>query len=209
MPATQNDAFIDFADRYRGRLLSTARRFLRDAPAAQDVVQDAMLLAVRNLPQFRGDSQMSTWLGRIVINASLTRQRVARRRLEQSLDTLLEQAERGEQRTRYRAAIVTHAPGPERELLNEELRSLLREAIDALRWDYRTVVIQRHYEGASIAAIAACLQITPNAAKLRLIRAHRALRLLLVRRGYDRPVRPARRRRPGLARPVPVCSIGE
>ena len=134
MPATQNDAFIDFADRYRGRLLSTARRFLRDAPAAQDVVQDAMLLAVRNLPQFRGDSQMSTWLGRIVINASLTRQRVARRRPEQSLDTLLEQAERGEQR-RYRAAIVTHAPGPERELLNEELRSLLREAIDALRWD--------------------------------------------------------------------------
>ena len=99
MPSTQNDAFIDFADRYRGRLLSTARRFLRDAPAAQDVVQDAMVLAVRNLPQFRGDSQMSTWLGRIVINASLTRQRVARRRPEQSLDTLLEQAERGEQRT--------------------------------------------------------------------------------------------------------------
>jgi len=86
---------------------------------------------------------------------------------------------------------------------------VLREAIDALRWDYRTVVIQRHYQGASIAAIAASLQITPNAAKLRLIRAHRALRLLLVRRGYDRPVRPARRRRPGLARPVPVCSVGE
>jgi len=204
MPATQNDAFIDFADRYRGRLLSAARRFLRDAPAAQDVVQDAMLLAVRNLPQFRGDSQMSTWLGRIVINASLTRQRVARRRPEQSLDTLLEQAERGEQR-RYRAAIVTHAPGPERELLNEELRSVLREAIDALRWDYRTVVIQRHYQGASIAAIAASLQITPNAAKLRLIRAHRALRLLLVRRGYDRPVRPARRSAPRPHRcPAPV-----
>jgi DNA-directed RNA polymerase specialized sigma24 family protein len=48
-------------------------------------------------------------------------------------------------------------------------------------------VLMRHYEDASISTIAEQLRITPNAVKLRLIRAHRALRVLLARRGYEQP----------------------
>jgi RNA polymerase sigma-70 factor (ECF subfamily) len=201
MFSAHSDAFIECAHACRGRLLSTARRLLPDRPAAQDAVQDAMVLAMRSLPRFRGDSQMSTWLGRIVINVALTRRRVVRRRPEQSLETLLEHGESGDRSSSRLAPLTAAAPGPEREAMHGELRTLLRAAIDELRRDYRTVVLMRHYEDASIATIAEQLQITPNAAKLRLIRAHRALRVLLARRGYEQPAsgagaRPARRGRP-------------
>jgi len=157
---------------------------------AQDAVQDAMLSAVRSLSRFRGDSQMSTWLGRIVVNSALSRRRVMRRRPEHSLDTLFEQPGIGGggdgSREPYGAPIAAAGPGPERALLHNEIRGILRDTIDELPRDYRTVVRMRYFEDARIAEIAAKLDITPNAAKLRLLRAHRALRGLLAQRGYER-----------------------
>src|SRR6185295_17507489 len=134
---------------HRRQFLAAARRVLRDPAAAQDAVQDAMLSAARNLQRFRGDSQLSTWLGRIVVNAALT----------------------------------SRGPSQEQTLLRREVGSLLRAAIDRLPTDYRTVVIMRHYEDHHIAEIAARLQITANAVKLRLLRAHRALRSQLMEGG--------------------------
>jgi RNA polymerase sigma-70 factor (ECF subfamily) len=173
---------------YRSRFLGTARRLLPDHAAAQDAVQDAMLSAVRNLRRFRGDSQMSTWLGRIVINSALTRRRTLRRRPEQSLETLLDQPEASGSWTRA-GTFAAAGPGPERTLLNRELGELLRETVDRLPADYRAVIVMRHFEDARIADIAERLNITPNAAKLRLLRAHRAMRRLLARRGYDNSAR--------------------
>jgi RNA polymerase sigma-70 factor (ECF subfamily) len=128
---------------------------------------------------------MSTWLGRIVINSALTRRRAMRRRPEESLDTLLE---RPEPRSYRHTPFAVDGPGPEGTLLRSEIGSLLRSAVDELPDDYRTVVILRHFEDVPNAEIASRLRITPNAAKLRLLRAHRALRRLLAQRGYDQPI---------------------
>ena len=124
---------------------------------------------------------MSTWLGRIVINSALTRRRVTRRRPEQSLETLLAQPE---PKAHHSTPLAAQGPSPESALLNGEARELLRAAVEQLPEDYRKVVVLRHYEEARIADIAARLRITPNAAKLRLLRAHRALRRLLEKHGY-------------------------
>ena len=174
------------AHEHRRQFLSTARRLLPDRALAQDAVQDAMVSAMRSLPRFRGDSQMSTWLGRIVVNSALTRRRVMRRRPEQSLETLFEQPRTGASPNYRSAPLAAAGPGPERALLHNEVRALLRETIDKLPHAYRTVVVMRHFEEVRIAEIAERLEITPNAAKLRLLRAHRALRRLLTQRGYER-----------------------
>ena len=185
------------AVQHRSQFLATARRVLGDSAAAQDAVQDAMLSAARNLHRFRGDSQLSTWLGRIVINAALTRRRALRRRPEESLDTLLERgaAQVGRQSSspgadvshqspgRRHASFASTGPSQERTLLRAEITSMLRSAVDRLPNDYRTVVILRHYEDHHVAEIASRLQITQNAVKLRLLRAHRALRSQLAERG--------------------------
>jgi len=164
---------------HRSQFLATARRVLGDPAAAQDAVQDAMLSATRNLHRFRGDSQLSTWLGRIVINAALTRRRALRRRPEESLDTLLEPDPAGE-RHRPRGAFASVGPSQEGALLGSEVASILRSAIERLPVDYRTVVIMRYYEDHRIPEIASRLRVSPNAVKLRLLRAHRALRTQLL-----------------------------
>ena len=177
------------AVQHRSHFLATARRVLGDPVAAQDAVQDAMLSAARNLHRFRGDSQLSTWLGRIVINAALTRRRALRRRPEESLDALLEREAPGESAgghqppRRRRVSSASVGPSQERTLLRSEIASILRSAVDRLPDDYRTVVIMRHYEDQRIAEIASRLQVTQNAVKLRLLRAHRALRNRLAERG--------------------------
>jgi RNA polymerase sigma-70 factor (ECF subfamily) len=178
--STHYDQLRASAVQYRGQLQASALRVLGDSAAAQDAVQDGMVAAVRNLARFRGDSQMSTWLCRIVINQALSRRRVISRRAETSLETFLSEPDT----ERSFAPPATDA-SPERLLLRSELRALLRAAVDQLSEDHRTVVILRHYEGISPSEIAQRLDITPNAAKLRLLRAHRALRRLLIERGYQ------------------------
>lgn len=184
MLSTNYDTLQTCALEYRRRFHASARRVLRDPAAAQDAVQDAMVSAIKNLPRFRGDSQMSTWMGRIVINQAISRRRVMARRPESSLDTVVE----GRGTERLEAALVARTePGPERQLLQREASSLVRAAIEELPPRFRTVVIMRHFEGAAITEIAGRLGVTQNATKLRLIRARRLLRRLLADRGYERP----------------------
>ena len=172
---TTLDTLESCAVTQRRQFLATARRVLRDPATAQDAVQDAMLSAARNLQRFRGDSQFSTWLSRIVLNAALTRRRASQRRPEESLDALLDRDAGGEPRRQAQAALVSRGPNQEQTLLRREVGALLRAAIDKLPTDYRTVVIMRHYADHHLAEIAARPQITANAVKLRLMHPHRAL----------------------------------
>jgi RNA polymerase sigma-70 factor, ECF subfamily len=183
LEATKIDTLDTSAVTQRRQFLAAARRVLRDPVAAQDAVQDAMLSAARNLQRFRGESQLSTWLGRIVVNAALTRRRALRRRPEESLDAILDGDAAGEPRRQTRMALVSRGPSQEQTLLRREVGTLLHAAIDRLPTNYRTVVIMRHFEDHHIAEIAAKLQITANAVKLRLLRAHRALRSQLMEGG--------------------------
>jgi RNA polymerase sigma-70 factor (ECF subfamily) len=69
------DAFGDLFLRHRDRLWAVAVRTLGDPEEAADALQDAMISAFRRAGSFRGDAAVTTWLHRIVINASLDRLR--------------------------------------------------------------------------------------------------------------------------------------
>jgi RNA polymerase sigma-70 factor (ECF subfamily) len=69
------DAFNKLVARHRDRLWAVALRTTGDREEAFDAVQDALLSALRAAPRFRGDAAVSTWLHRIVVNASLDRLR--------------------------------------------------------------------------------------------------------------------------------------
>jgi len=57
---------------HQHKLYRIAFRMLRNAQDAQDALQDALLLAFRDLSQFKGQAQMSTWLTAIVMNLVVT-----------------------------------------------------------------------------------------------------------------------------------------
>ena len=68
-------AFAELVRRHRDRLWAVALRTTGDREEAADAVQDALLNAHRNAARFRGESAVTTWLHRIVVNACLDRMR--------------------------------------------------------------------------------------------------------------------------------------
>src|SRR5262245_32294223 len=73
-------AFERLMRRHNRVLFRTARAILKDDSEAEDVLQEAYLLAHRSMASFRGDAQLSTWLTRIVANEALARRRKEARR---------------------------------------------------------------------------------------------------------------------------------
>ncbi len=69
------EAFGTLFLRHRDRLWAVAVRTLSDPEEAADALQDAMISAFRRADSFRGDSAVTTWLHRIVVNACLDRLR--------------------------------------------------------------------------------------------------------------------------------------
>ncbi len=73
--AGDHTAFETLVRRHRDRLWAVALRTLGDREEAADALQDALLSAYRKADRFRGDSAVTTWLHRIVVNACLDRVR--------------------------------------------------------------------------------------------------------------------------------------
>jgi RNA polymerase sigma-70 factor (ECF subfamily) len=163
---------------YGGRLLAVARRLLRSEDEARDAVQEAFLLAFRSLARFQGQSRLSTWLHRIVVNAALMRLRRRKARPEEPIDPLLPTF-----RDDGHASVEYHAwqESAEARLERAEVRARVRGAIDRLPESYRTVLLLRDIEELETGEVARLLGVSANAVKIRLHRARQALRTLLDR----------------------------
>ena len=66
------DAFTELVNRHRDRLWAVALRTTGDVEEAADGLQEALLSAYKNAGSFRGDSAVTTWMHRVVVNACLT-----------------------------------------------------------------------------------------------------------------------------------------
>jgi RNA polymerase sigma-70 factor (ECF subfamily) len=175
--ARDGQAFRAIMTRYNQRLYRLARGIVGRASEAEDVVQEAYVRAFRNLDTFRGDSALSTWLSRIVINEALGRLRKARREGKVTdLDAV-------------RAEIIQF-PGnagddPERTMAQRQILHLVEEATDKLPAAFRAVFVARVIEGLSMEETAELLGIRPETVKTRLYRARQ-----MVRRELDAQIGP-------------------
>jgi RNA polymerase sigma-70 factor (ECF subfamily) len=154
----------------------TAYEILRVAADAEEVAQEAILKAFRNLRQFRGDSKFSTWL--ITITANEARQRLRKDR-EVSLE-LLKPEDEDSDYTPLELADWREIPGEA--LAKRELTAHLSDAIAALPVIYREVLVLRDIDGLSIIEAAEALEITVSNVKTRLLRARLMLRDYFVSR---------------------------
>ncbi len=168
-------AYEELVRAYGGRLLAVARRFLSSEEDARDAVQDAFLSAFRSLDRFEGGSRLSTWLHRIVVNASLMKLRTRRRKPEQPIDDLLP----GFLDDGHIAKPAGEWRSAEDVLSSSESRAAVRKAIDRLPENYRNVLLLRDIEELDTEETAELMGISASAVKTRLHRARQALRELL------------------------------
>jgi RNA polymerase sigma-70 factor (ECF subfamily) len=81
--AGQTAAFGELVERHRGAIYRAALAALRNPADAEDVAQEALVLAYRKIGQFRGDASVRTWMVTIAWRLALSRRRSPRHRLRQ------------------------------------------------------------------------------------------------------------------------------
>ena len=157
------EAFTTLVVRFGDRLYSVAYRILRDTNSAQDAVQQAFLIAWRELPKLRDEGRLEAWLYRLLVNACYAEIRRARR-WQPSL------------------RIVTDrdaAPATDGAQMGVERRDELERAFRRLSAEHRAVVVMHHYLGLSGAEIAEALGLSPGTVRSRLHYARQQMRAAL------------------------------
>lgn len=171
-----DSAYETLVREYGGRMLAIARRILHHEEDSRDAVQEAFLQAFRSIDRFRGDSNLATWLHRIVTNAALMKLRSTSRHPEVSVEDLLPQFDETGHHTQ---PVREWSASPSSELLLEESRAQVRACIDRLPAQYREILILRDIEELDTDETAKVLGISTGSVKTRLHRARQALRTLL------------------------------
>jgi RNA polymerase sigma-70 factor (ECF subfamily) len=161
---------------YEARIFRLAMSITQNREDAEDVLQEAFLKAFEHLEQFQGNSKFYTWIVRIAVNQALMKLRKRKSDRSVSLD---EQIDTGED-TVIRE-IAAWDPDPEQRFSQEEMHSILTEAIDELAPIYRTVFTLRDVDGLSTEETAEALDLSVPAVKSRLLRARLQLRDKLTR----------------------------
>lgn len=164
-------ATVDFKsvhDQFRPRVLRYLKRLVGEAEA-EDITQSVMLKLSGALPGFRGDSSISTWIYRIATNTALDKLR--RRTAPTMTDAELE----SEGNVPAQAQTVS----VESMAVREEMNDCIREFIERLPQNYKTVMLLSELEGFKNDEIASILGVSLDAVKIRLHRAREKLRKAL------------------------------
>ncbi len=177
--AGNDDAYETLVRTTSPRLFAVARRIVGTDDDARDVLQEAFTSAFKALPRFAGQSRLSTWLHRIVVNTALMKLRSRKRKPEEPIDPLLPGYQDDGHPT---IEPVEWSDGADVALERAETRQFVRAQIDKLPENYRTVLLLRDIEELSTPEAADALGISENAVKIRLHRARQALRALIDER---------------------------
>jgi len=150
-----------------------AYAILQNEADAEEVAQEAVLKAFRNLHQFRGEAKFSTWLVRIAINEARIRVRRNRLRAAESLDEPTSADREGDYTPR---CLADWREIPSDALERAEVRQLLAKAMNSLSQTYREVIMLRDVQQLNTAETAAALGVSQASVKTRLLRARLQLR---------------------------------
>lgn len=156
-------------DRNRAYVRSVAMKYVRDEQDAEDVTQDAMLLAHRYKDSFRGESRYSTWLYRVTATAALMFLR-RQRRLSREVPASGTMDDDGSPLLERYTAPTDLAS----EVIARADTNTVAEAVAKLGAKYPAVFWKRYGEGRTETEIARELGISVAAVKTRAFRARQA-----------------------------------
>jgi RNA polymerase sigma-70 factor (ECF subfamily) len=139
---------------------------------AEDLAQEVFEKASRSLKSFKGESKLSTWLYRIATNTALDKMRSPSIR-RSSEHTSFDEDTRTEDRNVWSGHTKTHV---DQTVIRKEMSECVREFIDRLPSDYKTVILLSELEGFKNKEIADILQVSLDTVKIRLHRARARLK---------------------------------
>ena len=166
-------AYGELVEKYRNALYHHIRRITREKAEVEDLVQETFIKAFSALESYSTQFAFSTWLYKIATNHAIDFLRKKRLRT-QSIDKPI-QTKEGEMEmelpdTTYR---------PDRHIVEDQRRTLIQEAIDALPPKYYKVIVLRHQHEKSYEEIAQELDLPLGTVKAHIFRARELLNKFL------------------------------
>jgi RNA polymerase sigma-70 factor (ECF subfamily) len=166
------DAVDRLCDLYADRLYRHIyHRVGQDSAAAEDVLQETLLAALRGIKRFRGNARLATWLYSIAGHkaADWHRRQARQRRWRQPSSASLEEL-----------SGINEAPLPEEVVQREDVRAAVRAALKQLPDHYRQVLVLKYIDECTVADISETVGKSFKSVESTLVRARRALRKLLA-----------------------------
>ncbi|HEX9711851.1 MAG TPA: sigma-70 family RNA polymerase sigma factor [Actinomycetota bacterium] len=158
-------AFDLIVDRYERRVYAIALRMCGDPDDARDVSQTVFINALRALPGFREEAQLSTWFHRVAVNASLDHLRKQKRQPTDPLDSVGDRPSEG--------------PSPEDRAVSAVRAAEVQAALRRLSDEHRAVLVLHDIQDLDYAGVAHALDIPVGTVKSRIHRARLELAKLL------------------------------
>jgi RNA polymerase sigma-70 factor (ECF subfamily) len=162
------DAFQSLFEAYKDKVFSIAVYSSGgDRTLAEDVTQQIFLKLFTAIRQFRGDSEFTTWLYRLVVNACLDEKRRSKR--------LLPWESTGTTKTTAAMNNVSDKKPQERQYARLEVAEAVRVAIEELKPKFRLPILLKYIEGLSYEEIAEVMGCSKGTVASRLNRGHSQL----------------------------------
>jgi RNA polymerase sigma-70 factor, ECF subfamily len=162
-------AFEELIARHRDKIYARAFSMMRNEQDAIDLSQEAWVKGWQRLVQFQGDSSVSTWMTRIVINLCLDQLRKQSRRKLESIEMMDEESGGVERQM----PVVT--VNPTERLERGELRQRIDQGMAQLSHEHRTVLVLHEFEEMDYKAIAKAMECSIGTVMSRLFYARRKL----------------------------------
>lgn len=161
-------AFTMLVARYEKPIFNTAFRMVKNFDDAADITQNAFVKAYEKIDTFNPSYKFFTWLYKITVNETLNLINRRKRRLEFEYDS------------------PAHLPTPEDDLELNEMSQYLQQALNAMSYDQRIVIVLKHLLLLPYSEIAEILGIPEKTVKSRLFSSRHILRKELLKQGYMR-----------------------
>ena len=155
------EAYADLIRVRADRLFAIAQRILRDVDRTEDAVQDALVIAWRDLPGLRDPDRFDAWLHRLLVRSCIS-EATRERRLVANLRVL-----------------PVNLPSGTDDYLTIADRDQLERGFRRLNPQQRAILVLRHFAGYEPVEIAESLGIPAGTVRSRLHHAHRAMRAAL------------------------------
>ena len=171
------ERYAELVERHQRRAARIAYHYVRDSADADEAVQDAFVKAYTHLGTFREELPFEVWFTRILINGCLDRIKAKRRRerwiARPTIDSNGEERDPAEN-------LPSRSPSPEAQMLHNERRRRLKEAMVQLPERQRLVFVLSHFEGQTSREVSAVTGLNESTVRVHLFRAIRRLRSLLA-----------------------------
>lgn len=168
--AGDRERFGEVVERYQGRLVNYLFRLLRNVDEAHELAQEVFLKVYQALDRYDPRYKFSTWIFRVAQNAAIDQIRKRRLKL-----VSIHQQEDADGET-HEWELPSDDRGPYSTLRNRERGEAIQDAIEALPWEYRELIVLRHYGELSYEEIARLKGMPLGTVKNKLFRGRQALK---------------------------------